>query len=63
MKKIKFVAIMMSLVLMVTFTPYSLLQVMADELKEIDTSKVISAGAEESMISEPVTEESIERES
>ena len=63
MKKIKFVAIMMSLVLMVTFTPYSLLQVMADELKEIDTSKIISAGAEESMISEPVTEESIERES
>ena len=63
MKKIKFVAIMMSLVMMVTFTPYSLLQVMADELKEIDTSKIISAGAEESMISEPVTEESIERES
>lgn len=63
MKKIKFVAIMMSLVMMVTFTPYSLLQVMADELKEIDTSKVISAGAEEPMTSEPVTEESVERES
>ena len=30
----------MSLVLMVTFTPYSLLQVMANELKEIDTSKL-----------------------
>lgn len=53
----------MSLVMMVTFTPYSLLQVMADELKEIDTSKVISAGAEEPMTSEPVTEESVERES
>ncbi len=36
MKKLKFVAFIMSFVMMITFTPLSLLQVFADEIKEID---------------------------
>ena len=36
MKKIKFVSILMTLVMMITFTPFSLLQAMAEGIKEID---------------------------
>ena len=63
MKKIKIMAIVMSLVMMVTFTPYSLLQVMAEELKDIDWERTISIKEEISVENKSIIDQGIKADS
>ena len=60
MKRIKPVALIMSIVMLVTFTPLSLLQAAADGIKEIDFTqeKAISADVVDS-VAEPMVDKGI----
>ena len=63
MRKIKFISLIMSLVLMVTFTPYSLLQIMAEELKDIDWERTISIKEEISVENKSIIDQGIKADS
>ena len=59
MKKIKFVSILMTLVMMITFTPFSLLQAMAEGIKEIDIDILELTTEKIEPVAEPLNEQGI----
>ena len=59
MKKIKFVSILMTLVMMITFTPFSLLQAMAEGIKEIDIDISELTTEKIEPVAEPLNEQGI----
>ena len=56
MKKIKITALVMSLIMMITFTPFSLMQVMAEGIKEID----LTIDLEDANISKPLIVDAVD---